>query len=230
MPVWRCVSNLSQHRLQLGTEESSAQILTLEADLSSTTKEGKSMATWLTALYEIFSQLSILENPRPVAQNRLQIDQSLKSDPRYEHVIRDVKRNTAWSVVKIRSALEAHAASINDLLEGPTHKAETKRMAKVAYRKARAALESDASDSDALEPKPEPEHQPSKNSLKRKAAKAKAKKLALAAKAHPPPANDKPAAAEGPKLSVEERDALKKEACVNFRIGTCRNGDSIMCP
>ena len=40
--------------VSMGTEESSAQILTLEAELSSTTKEGKSMATWLNALYEIF--------------------------------------------------------------------------------------------------------------------------------------------------------------------------------
>ena len=173
------------------------------------------MITWLNALYEICSQLSILEHPRTVAQIRLQIYQSLKSDTRYEHVIRDIKRNTAWSIVKIRSALEAHAASINDLLEGPAHKAETKRLAKVSYRKARAALEYDASYSDVEpEPKPEPAPKPSKNALKKKAAKAK--KLPLAAKAHPPPASDKPAAAEGPKLSVEERDSLKKEACQNF--------------
>ena len=54
--------------------------------------------------------------------------------------------------MKIRTALEAHAASINDLLEGPQHKLETKRIAKVAYqlaKEARDALESDHSDSDA---------------------------------------------------------------------------------
>ena len=68
--------------------------------------------------------------------------------------------------MKIRSALEAHA--INDLLEGPSHKAEIKRLAKVAYRQARDALESDSSDSDALEIK----HQPSRTQRK-KALKAK---------------------------------------------------------
>ena len=139
-PQYGDVKSIYLNIISMGKEESSAQILSLEAELSSTTKAGKSMITWLNALYEIFSQLSILEHPRTVAQIRLQIYQSLKSDSRYEHVVRDIKRNTAWSIVKIRSALEAHATSINDLLEGPSHKAEIKRLAKVAYRQARTRI------------------------------------------------------------------------------------------
>ena len=57
--------------ISMGKEESASQILSLEAELSSTTKAGKSMITWLNALYEIFSQLSILEQPKTVAQIRL---------------------------------------------------------------------------------------------------------------------------------------------------------------
>ena len=128
------------------------------------------MASWLNALYDIFSQLSLLEHPRTVAQIRLQIYQSLKSDLRYEHVVRDIKRNTAWSIVKIRTALEAHASSINDLSHASlrtSHKAETKRLTKVAYHRARAALKSDDTDSD-VEPEPELSRR-----AKKKAAKAK---------------------------------------------------------
>ena len=72
--------------VSMGTEESSAQILSLEAELISTTKEGKPMLKWLNAIYEIFSQLSILEQPRTVAQIRLLIYQSLKSDDRYDQL------------------------------------------------------------------------------------------------------------------------------------------------
>ena len=210
--------------VSMGTEEAAEQILNLEAELNASTKAGKPMRGWLTSLYTIYSQLSLLEHPQAASQIRLKIIQCLKHDQRYEHVIRDIKRCTSWTIVKIRAKLEAHASSINDLLEGPQHKLETKRIAKMAYqqaKEARDALESDHSDSDAA-----PE-QLSRNQIRNIASRAKKKAAAAYKKAHPSPKTDKLANAERPKYTKEQLDILKQESCNAFRItGACKFGDS----
>jgi hypothetical protein len=76
------------------------------------------MASWLNDLYVILSKLSTLDQPRTVAQVRNTVFENLQHDPRYKHVLRDMRQNSKWDMIPIRAKLSAEATSIDDFLPG----------------------------------------------------------------------------------------------------------------
>jgi len=103
------VRGIYMNVIAMGMKDSAEQILHLDERMRLLTKEGKALSTWLDELYDILSPLSVLGNPKTVAQIRLSILGALKKDTRYSDALRDLKRNPHWSVPKIRLSLEAAA-------------------------------------------------------------------------------------------------------------------------
>ena len=88
--------------VSLGTKDAAEQVLELEKSMLAISKEGRPMAVYLNEMYEILAQLSVLGHPHTVAQIRVTIFANLKSDKRYENVVRDLKQNTHWDMAQIR--------------------------------------------------------------------------------------------------------------------------------
>jgi len=200
------VLSVYRNVISLGAKESAEQVLSLEGDLRAFAKHGKPMASWLNKLYEIFTQLSILGQPRTVSQIRLLIFENLKSDKRYKEAVRDLKRNHHWTMVQIRSSLEAQAVKFDDLLAGPAHahQREQREITHAAKKKAQDSQESDSDDSD---------DEPDPKAVKKKAAAARRKRKTAAAKAQV-------------QRTQAELDLMKQEACIRFSLGRCQFGDS----
>ena len=203
--------------IEMGTKEAAEQIVSLEAEIARLSKSGRPMAAWLNALYEIFSQLAILGQPRTVNQIRVMIYTNLASDQRYSNVVRDIKRNPQWSMVAIRGALEAEATSLNDLLPNQGHGVHTQEMRKKAHAAKRAKkAERYDSDSDNDDPPTYPDD-----------TTTKPKKKALTGKAAHPGAKDKRTPkAEAPAKSAAELRLLAEEPCLRFQTGACPFGDA----
>ena len=203
--------------IEMGTKEAAEQIVSLEAEIARLSKSGRPMAAWLNALYEIFSQLAILGQPRTVNQIRVMIYTNLASDQRYSNVVRDIKRNPQWSMVAIRGALEAEATSLNDLLPNQGHGVHTQEMRKKAHAAKRAKkAERYDSDSDNDDPPTYPDD-----------TTTKPKKKALTGKAAHPGAKDKRTPkAEAPAKSASELRLLAEEPCLRFQTGACPFGDA----
>ena len=210
------VKAIYRNIISLGTKDSSEQVLRIERDIMNLTKQGRPMATWLDELYKLLTGLSTLGQPRTVAQIRLLVFEKLKPDSRYEHVVRDLKRNAHWTMTQIRCKLEAAATAIDDLLPPPSRDRDQRRLAKAAKKKAQAAESSSSSDE-----APEPS-----TSRRQKAKAAAAKKRALAAKAHGSDGVKPPPRAEAPSLTPEQLAERGKEVCLNHIIGKCARGDS----
>ena len=204
----------------MGARESAEQVLSLERELLTMTKHGKPMANWLDMLYTVFKQPSILGQPRTVAQIRLLIFENLSDDKRYNDVVRDLKRNSHWSMVQIRTALEAQATECGDLLVSPVHNPDNREQREIVRAaKKKQVREATSSDSDESEEEPT-----TRKKRSRKAAAAKRK--AAAAKAHPPTREARPAPAEGQRCSQTEIAKSGEEACRDFALGRCKYGDS----
>ena len=110
------VAAIYKKLITLATQQADFQRMEVKRKLALCEKRNRPLLIWLQELYDLFDQLDGLRVPATVQDLRSTIMYSLNKDKRYSEVLRDIVRNPDWDIVRIRSALEAAAHALDDLV------------------------------------------------------------------------------------------------------------------
>ena len=198
------VAAIYKKLITLATQQADFQRMDVKRKLALCEKRNRPLLIWLQELYDLFDQLDGLRVPATVQDLRSTIMYSLNKDKRYSEVLRDIVRNPDWDIVRIRSALEAAAHALDDLVapiseshglsQTGTDTLDRRRRAK-AIKKEKAKAAKAANPTPAAHPAPKGDGRPMPDA--EKAAKTKAL-----------------------------RERLAREICPQHLIGACGRGDS----
>jgi hypothetical protein len=203
----------------LGQADASTQVHALRQKLAACTKSGRSMSDWLKDLYEIWSDLQLLQSCPDHAQCRQLVIENISSDSRYKDVLRDIMRNTSWSLDEIRDKLITAASNNNDLI-GPN----PKKLARLKKKENKKKKKEEAEKLVALNKS----GQSNANSIDTSGS-ANTTTTGTNQQRHVPAGkHTKKGKAEGSQVPEETKKRLRKEICRYFLMGACTNGDACL--
>ena len=100
--------------INFNSDDANSQVVELTSKALKFAKGSRPMTAWLDEYYDIMDQLDTLRAPLSVNSVRAVILDSLKGDQRYTDALRDLKRNPAWPLPRIRDCLESAARTSGD--------------------------------------------------------------------------------------------------------------------